>query len=200
MTTVGDTRTMRERAKLSAIAAAAERLFCERGIAETSMDEIAEAVPVAKMTLYKYVGSKEQLLDQVLDAMLERGKADFARMLEQASSPLEALKSLAQYRGMDHVNGVFVRDLMRLYPDKAKRIIAAQQQTITPMMERIIFEGQQLGQFRKDLSPHIVLLFFMGLKDFVARSDAMGGPLDLHTVGEQLLSILYYGIVTPDGV
>ncbi|WP_309118723.1 TetR/AcrR family transcriptional regulator [Paenibacillus sp.] len=197
---MSDTRTKRERQKLSAIAGAAERLFCERGIAETSMDDIAEAVPVAKMTLYKYVGSKEQLLDHVLDALLEKGEADFAEMLERSPSPLDALKALAQYRGMDHMNGIFVRDLMRLYPDKAKRIIAMQQRIVTPMMERLIFEGQQRGQLRKDLSPHVVLLFMMGLKDFVARSDAMGGPLDLHTVGEQLLSILYYGIVSPDQV
>jgi len=187
-------------AKLARIVETAERLFCSRGIAETSMDDVAEAVPVAKMTLYKYVGGKDQLLDLVLDALLERGKADFAEMLERSPSPLDALKALAQYRGMDHINGVFVRDLMRLHPDKAKRIIAVQQQTVTPMMERLIFEGQQSGQFRKDLSPHVVLLFLMGLKDFVARSDAMGGPLDLHTVGEQLLSILYYGIVAPEQV
>ncbi|HZG55415.1 TetR/AcrR family transcriptional regulator [Paenibacillus sp.] len=197
---MSESKTKREREKLRRIVEAAERLFCERGIAETSMDDVAEAVPVAKMTLYKYVSSKERLLDLVLDGLMERGRNDFLDMLERSPSPLEAFQRLAQYRGMDHMNGVFIRDLMRLYPEKGERVVAEQQHTITPIIEKLFFEGQQRGQFRKDLSPHVVLLFMMGLKDFVARADAMGGPLDLRTVGEQLLSILYYGIVATEQV
>jgi len=197
---VNEPKKPKEQEKRRSIVETAERLFCSRGIAETSMDDVAEAVPVSKMTLYKYVGSKDQLLDLVLDALMERGQEDFRSMLEDAPSPLDAFKAMAQYRGMDHINGAFVSDLMRLYPEKGKRIIQLQYQTVTPIMERLIFEGQQKGEIRKDLSPHVVLLFMMGLKDFVARSEAMGGPLDIRTVGEQLMSILYYGIVAPDRV
>lgn len=197
---MNETKRKREQARRQRIVTAAERLFYERGIAGTSMDDVAAAVPVSKMTLYKYAGSKETLLDFVLTDMLERGLRDFEAILTQSASPMDALKGLAEYRGMDDVTGVFVQDLARLYPDKAKALIHSQQQAAAPLFEKLIFEGQQRGQIRKDLSPHVVLLFVMGLKDFVTRAEGLGGPLDLRTISEQLLSILYYGIVVPDEV
>lgn len=185
-------------ARMANILQTAEALFCRQGIAETTMDQIAESVPIAKMTLYKYAGSKERLLDLVLQNMLKRGEADFHSLLKQAESPLDMLALMTEYRGMDHVTAVFVQDLMRLYPEKAAELIAKQQETLAPLLERTIFEGQQRGQFRKDLSPHVIVMFFMGMKETLSRSDALSGQTGLRAIGEQILSIFFHGIVASE--
>ena len=54
-----------DRAKL--IMAEAERLFRERGYADTSMDDIAQAVGLLKGSLYYYMNSKEDLLYRIVN-------------------------------------------------------------------------------------------------------------------------------------
>lgn len=56
---------------------AGEELFFIRGINDTSMEQIAEAVPVSKMTIYKYFQSKEGLLEAIIDRLLQVTHGDF---------------------------------------------------------------------------------------------------------------------------
>ncbi|MEX2416144.1 MAG: helix-turn-helix domain-containing protein [Paenibacillaceae bacterium] len=46
-----------KKSKKDLIIEKASELFFDKGILATSMDEIAEKVPVAKMTIYKYFHS-----------------------------------------------------------------------------------------------------------------------------------------------
>jgi AcrR family transcriptional regulator len=46
---------------------AAEQMFYERGYADTSMDDVADAVGLLKGSLYYYMNSKEDLLYRIVD-------------------------------------------------------------------------------------------------------------------------------------
>ena len=61
-----DSRLRRERAEATrfAIAAAAGRLFAERGYAATSIEEIAAAAAVGRATVFSSVGGKPELLKE----------------------------------------------------------------------------------------------------------------------------------------
>ena len=62
----------RDLAKLEAILDAAYALFLERGIAATTVDEVAERASVSKMTVYANFGDKPALLAAVLDRKSSR--------------------------------------------------------------------------------------------------------------------------------
>ena len=55
-------------AKRAAVLAAAQRLFLSNGFAGTSMDAVAEAAGVSKLTAYKYFGSKQELFADAIAA------------------------------------------------------------------------------------------------------------------------------------
>ena len=61
----------RDLAKLEAILDAAYALFLERGIAATTVDEVAERASVSKMTVYANFGDKSALLAAVLDCRIK---------------------------------------------------------------------------------------------------------------------------------
>ena len=61
-----DGLTTRSRAKRDQIRAAAQRLFLERGFANTGTNLIAKEAGVSKETLYRYFPSKEELLADCL--------------------------------------------------------------------------------------------------------------------------------------
>lgn len=48
------------------ILAAAERLFAEKGIEKTTMDDIARVAEYSKATLYVYFQSKEEIVNAIL--------------------------------------------------------------------------------------------------------------------------------------
>ncbi len=64
--------TPRAKAKRDQIREGAQRVFLERGFAGTSTDAIASEAGVSKQTLYVYYASKEELLADVLQHLIQQ--------------------------------------------------------------------------------------------------------------------------------
>jgi AcrR family transcriptional regulator len=102
-----DSRLRLERADATrlAIAAAAGRLFAERGYAATSIEEIAAAAGVGRATVFSSVGGKPELLKEAY-RLAVRGSANANTPLGQQarsrriSAEPDAHKLLAGYAGM----------------------------------------------------------------------------------------------------
>ncbi|MPY20545.1 TetR/AcrR family transcriptional regulator [Paenibacillus glucanolyticus] len=186
-------------AKKEAVLEAGKRLFLEHGILQTSMEQIAEAVPVSKMTIYNYYQSKEGLLDHVVDRMIEELMSIYRDVMEQAGDPLEALTIF--YRNQEkfsvHVSQKFVTDLAK-FPEQMEKLMQFNQKYVVPDFELLIFKGQQLGQIRKDISPQVLVAFMTFIKEFTARSEWYSGLGSINAVSEQLMTILYHGIIHKD--
>lgn len=182
--------------KKEAVLEAGRRLFMEQGILQTSMEQIAEAVPVSKMTIYNYFQSKEGLLEQVVDRLIEQSWQMYREVMDQAKNPLEALSLF--YKDQDRfamdVTQPFVTDLAK-FPDQMEKLIAFNREKIIPEFEMLIFKGQQLGQIRKDISPHLLVAFITFIKEFTARTEWYDGLGSLNAVSDQLMIILYHGII-----
>jgi AcrR family transcriptional regulator len=102
-----DSRLRLERAEATrrAIAAAAGRLFAERGYAATSIEEIAAAAGVGRATVFTSVGGKPELLKAAY-RLAARGPANASTPLGQQarsrriSAEPDAHKLLAGYAGV----------------------------------------------------------------------------------------------------
>ena len=75
--------------------AAAAQVFAEKGYRATSMNDLAEAVGISKLTLYHYVSSKQQLLVELYEAVHQRQPV---RQVDRAGhlglSPAESLRKV----------------------------------------------------------------------------------------------------------
>lgn len=69
--------SQRTSSKEAAILASARQLFCERGVAATSIEAIAAAAQVSKQTVYTYFATKDGLLEQVLREFVETGTKEW---------------------------------------------------------------------------------------------------------------------------
>ncbi len=102
-----DSQLRRERAEATrlAIAAAAGRLFAERGYAATSIDDIASAAAVGRATVFTAIGGKPELLKEAY-RLAVRGPANANTPLGQQarsrriSAEQDAHKLLAGYAGV----------------------------------------------------------------------------------------------------
>jgi len=75
--------------------AAATDLFCQRGINAVGVDAIVESAGTAKTTLYKLFGSKDHLVEVVLEAEGEAWREWFTAAITKASdTPQGRLRSI----------------------------------------------------------------------------------------------------------
>ena len=186
-------------AKKDAVRETGRRLFLEQGILQTSMEQIAEAVPVSKMTIYNYYQSKEGLLDHVVDSLIEESWILYREVMDKAKDPLEALTLFFEEKDSFSLNVTqqFITDLVK-FPDQMEKLLAFNREKIIPEFEMMIFKGQQLGQIRKDISPHLLVAYLTFIKEFTAKSEWYEGLGSLNAVSEQLMIILYHGIIEQD--
>lgn len=94
MSTVPDRRTRKRLATRQAISDAATRLFMEHGFDGVTIDQIAQAADVGRMTVFNHFPRKEDMFFD-LD---EQGRSDLAHAIEHRGrdiAPIEALRLFA---------------------------------------------------------------------------------------------------------
>lgn len=89
---VKERREREESARLSAILAAAERIFCEQGYFHARMEDIAEASELAKGTLYYYFKSKDEIYVHLLEREILKVHEEMNRRISGRESFLELLE------------------------------------------------------------------------------------------------------------
>ena len=116
--------------KRANIVGGAKDVFLRHGFERASMDGIAAAAGVSKMTVYRYFRSKEELFAGVIRDLCERIiDEDLERMLERR--PEEALRGFARKM----VTILFARDTIELH-----RIVIAESRRF-PALGRLFYKS-----------------------------------------------------------
>jgi TetR/AcrR family transcriptional repressor of nem operon len=77
----------------SAIVDAADALFYQRGYAHTSFADIAGAVGISRGNFYYHFRTKDEILDAVIAARVERTRTMLVQWGDGAESPLERIRA-----------------------------------------------------------------------------------------------------------
>ncbi|MCW2787538.1 MAG: TetR family transcriptional regulator [Marmoricola sp.] len=99
---VKDQRGVRERKRVETrarIADSAARLAGERGIAETTIDDIAAAAGIGRATFFRYFDSKELAIATGLSDVGAHVLADVIRAMPDGLGPLEAIRAAYAHLG-----------------------------------------------------------------------------------------------------
>ena len=143
MTGLRDRRKIRQR---EAIVDGAIRLFDERGIDATTMEDIAEAVEVSRATVFNYFPYKEAILVEIGAQLV----ADIATQAgaDQGRSPRETLYDLADGIAMvvaRHPGVVPYIAREMTHPDPTRRRYAAERMQY-PMLYQAVLDGLEASE------------------------------------------------------
>ncbi|GGH50154.1 TetR/AcrR family transcriptional regulator [Dyadobacter endophyticus] len=168
---------MEYNAKQLQIIEVAERLFSQKGFAGTSVRDIAQEADVNVSMISYYFGSKEKLIEAL-----------FQLRMTESSSRLETLVMTSELSALQKFN-VFIDSVIdRLMGNQCFHNIMLREQLSserTPiiteyirglkmrnleLIKRMIHEGQEAGEFRKDINVSLMTTTLYGTVNYAIAS------------------------------
>ncbi len=155
------------------IISAARKRFAHYGFSKVTMDEIAGDVEMGKASLYYYFPTKEDLFKAVVVEEQNEFTKNIETILQKQTSFSEKLNEYVEQRlkyfhdlvnlGMLSVHSLFdIKSMFKkLFEDfEAQELI---------LLKRIIEEGTNAGEFRKDLPEDLTKIFLHMLQGLRLR-------------------------------
>jgi TetR/AcrR family transcriptional regulator, cholesterol catabolism regulator len=178
--------------------AAAARLFSERGYHGTSIQHLADELGLQKGSLYAHIGSKEDLLFEVVndgaDRFLERGEAALA-MEAFATVRLRRLLVGHIETAIEHLEAatVFLNEWRYLSEEK-RAIVKDKRDRYENIVRRIIEDGIAAGEFRDDANVRFAARLVLSAGNWTYAWFKPGGALGPTEIGERFADLLIRGL------
>src|SRR5439155_19978765 len=153
----------------------------EKGFEATTLNDIAERLGTDRASLYYYVGSKEELLHEIVRQVLDENVAAAERIRADAGRPVEKIEALIEHmilsfdRNYPHMF-VYVEDLARIARQESDwaRDVIGKTKRFESIVVEILQDGRADGWFRSELPNNISAMALFGMVNWTARWYKLG--------------------------
>jgi TetR/AcrR family transcriptional regulator, cholesterol catabolism regulator len=183
---------------------AAASVFREKGLAGTSLDEVAKAAGVDRASLYYYVGSKKELFEEVVRDAIVANVEMAERIRDEDGTPPAKLERLIGQLLVSYAE--YYPHLYVFLQEDAARLAGARRRGEPDMLElhrrfdkaviAIIEEGVDAGAFRGDVSPRLAAYGIVGMVNWTHRWFQPDGPVGAGEVGKAFAALAIEGLKT----
>ena len=175
----------------------ATRLFKEKGYANTSMQDLADALGVQKASLYYYIESKEELLRRLLEHAFTLVGAQIDEIYAADLPPLEKLRRALKNHAitlMDNLNlvSVYMDEYRNLPPRRLKQVLAVRKHYEQTLMQ-ILQEGIASGEFRP-VNIEMTVYGLLGMLNWTVQWFSPTGELSSQEIASILVDLALYGL------
>lgn len=177
---------------------AAARLFSERGYHGTSMQHLGDALGLQRGSLYAHIGSKEELLfdvvDEGADRFLERGR-EALELDAPAGERLKALLVGHAETAAEHLDAatVFLNE-WRYLSEELRAAVQAKRDRYEAMVRSIVEEGMASGEFRAGADVRFAATLVLSAGNWLFSWYRPGGELGPTEIGERFAELMTRGL------
>jgi AcrR family transcriptional regulator len=192
------TRELNRTSRRAEVVRAAARLFSERGYHGTSMQHLGDALGLQRGSLYAHIGSKEELLfdvvDEGADRFLERGREAVERE-GTAGERLQALLVGHAETAAEHLDAatVFLNEWRYLSED-LRAAVQAKRDGYEAMVRAIVEDGVRAGEFRPDADVRFAATLVLSAGNWLFSWYRPGGELGPTEIGERFAELMTRGL------
>jgi len=138
------------------------------GVSGLNVAGVAKRVGLVPSAIYRHFRNKDELMEAVLNLIQNKMIGHVTAACEETQDPLERLESFLkrQLRVVQKRQAlprlIFSDDFSVHHPDRKARV----HEFITLYLDsvaKIVLQGQQSGQIRRDIDPGTVSIMFLGL-------------------------------------
>jgi TetR/AcrR family transcriptional regulator, cholesterol catabolism regulator len=180
----------------------AAALFAKRGYAATGISELSEHVGLGRGALYHYIGSKENLLIEIQDRVLQPLTASARAIVKLDADPVLRLRLLSEalldmiLARLDHI-WVYEHDYRHLTGDNRKRLVR-QRRDFENLVQKLLVEAIETGVFRP-MDASLATLQFLNLHNHTYQWAKPGKPgWDARSLSREYCRTLLSGFGSPD--
>lgn len=173
----------------------AYELIMRYGLRGFTMDDVASELGISKKTIYKYFDSKNQLISELVERVVELEKLTFSEEIAKHSTWLEKFEAMLTMYTPDDIPFRLVDELYRFYPEEKKKIEGLaeyRQEIFLPLIE----EGQIIGRIRSDFNPIIILRVIHNI--FINPADPkmlQSQDITIKQLLEEMKNLIFFGIL-----
>jgi TetR/AcrR family transcriptional regulator, cholesterol catabolism regulator len=186
------------------IVAKAAEIFRRNGYADTSVQDVADAVGILKGSLYYYIDSKEDLLYRVLLEVHEDAHGILDEILAMTDvTPLDRISAYVRrhieynVRNLNKI-AVYYHDFGLLSAER-KADIRAQRRVYEDFLEHLIREAQKAGQVDRNADPRVLAYCMFGTMNWTYTWYRPGGRVSVAELADMVSDFTVRGLSLPPG-
>ncbi len=176
----------------------AQRLFVERGFAEVSMQQIADAAGLTKAALYYHFKDKEDLFGHVMRREMERVRGGVAAALRGEGSLRDHLTAVIRFvlASARSDFGRLMQDMKEHLSEQKLRALNCQAEPPYDLLRPRLERARAEGEIRPDLDLDFALSLFFGMVFSQLREARLGAPAPEPAVDvpATIVEVLLHGI------
>ncbi|MEC7262570.1 MAG: TetR/AcrR family transcriptional regulator [Bacteroidota bacterium] len=176
--------------------------FTKFGSKRFSMDELAHDLGISKKTLYRYFGSKEELVSESLGFLLNKLRINLDRYMDQNPNENEPLTTVIYiYKlglmTLQEINPSFLYGLSKYYPEAFKRYSGFKKDIVWDLVCPLLKKAQNLGQVRNEVKIELVCMLFLSrMEEMVYSSPTLFEEYSIQELLEHIIINNLRGILT----
>ena len=172
---------------------AANELVFTYGVKGWNMDDCAAEAGITKRTLYKYMNSKELLIEQVLLSFIQKTQNDLSKDLAQITDFSAGIKRIIRiFPGMImKLDSRIVQDVFRTYPEIEAKVISEREAMAAEVLD-FIQKWKKKGIVKEPVEPEVILEIIQSLIIYYLKSN----PDNFEVKLREGLQAVLYGIIS----
>lgn len=139
-------------------------LFTKFGIKSVSMDDLSSELGISKKTLYQTICNKNELIEKIFTAQIEKEKEILEQTTSQSTDAIEELLMVAQ-RKIDILKKLSqstIFDLKKYHRNTWNSIESLHQKYMLKVLIKNLKKGISQGLYRENINPEIVARIYLG--------------------------------------
>ena len=177
---------------------AAAKLFSERGYHGTSMQHLADALGLQRGSLYAHIGSKEELLLDVVEDGADRFLERAERATSSAGTASERLQRLLVGHvetAIEHLEAatVFLNE-WRYLSEELRGPIQYKRDRYEAIVREIVTDGIASGEFRADADVRFAALLVLSAGNWTYAWYRPGGGMGPAEIGQRFAGLIVDGL------
>ena len=179
----------------------ARALFVDRGYAEVSMQQIADAAGLRKASIYHHFRDKEELFAQVVLREMERLRRSMEQAIARADTFRAQLEAVARlwFEQFESDAAGMIRDFRGHVPEERHGDVHCELERLAATLQDVFERARAAGETR-DVDPRVTALLFFHMVAswaFHALEDPTIRPPSPEAAARTVTDLLLHGIATP---
>jgi AcrR family transcriptional regulator len=169
-------------------------LFLKFGFKSIGVDDIAKELGISKKTLYKEFKDKNDIVDQVVTAMIFEEEASTCMVADESENAIDEVIQLAKMMSekFKDIHPSVVFELQKYYPVIGKKFDNHKKENVYSCIQQNLQRGIDEGFYRSNLNINIIAALFINKIEMVMQRDFVGG--ESYSFKEVYLEMMRYHI------